>query len=175
MRAGIQRWLLRGAIIMRTRLGKQGNDTANTNQVDRRNGRVTWLGLLAMGLLAGASGCGELSFMEVSVVVASNTAVRSDCLFAINSCEVKVTGSENTNFTLGNNACVHPLNFTIGKFQFGTDSDSGNIAFHVDIFDGNLVKLGQGDGSDSIKAGGRKPVTVNVTPDAAAFAPSCPP
>jgi hypothetical protein len=129
----------------------------------------------ALLLLCGASGCGDPSFFEVSVVVTSNAGVRLDCLSFIETCEVTVSGAASESFTLGNNSCVSPRAFQIGLFQYGTDSDSGNVGFHVEIFDPNGKKLGQGDGSGAIKKGGRQPVTVPVAPDPVAFAPACPP
>lgn len=149
------------------RMGRQGSF--------KGNGRgKTALAALALALLAGGSGCGQLSFMEVAVVVRNNTGILPECLFTIDLCQVKVSGTESGDFTLGNFACTHPTNYQIAKFQYGTDESSGNIAFHVDIFDGNLKKLGQGDGSGAIKDGGRQPVTVDVVPDTAAFACNAP-
>ena len=133
--------------------------------------RIFRTGILvgALALLGGASGCGQLAFMEVEVRVMQTAQVDASCLYTIDRCEVRVSGAESDFFTLGNGACARQLNFK-PDFQFGTDEDSGNIAFHVDIFDGNGHKLGQGDGSGAIKEGGRQKVMVPITPDGAAFA-----
>jgi hypothetical protein len=152
-------------MIMSTKTGKTG-----------KSGKI---GIPALILLASTLGCGQTSFFEVTVTVNNNVSgVRLDCLYAIDQCAVTVSGPVSDNFTLASRSCVHPTAFQLGSFQYGTGEDSGNIVFHVDIFDGNLHKLGQGDGpSTAIKAGGRTPVAVAVVPDASAFAAtgSCPP
>jgi hypothetical protein len=136
-------------------------------------------GIAALVLLASAVGCGQTSFFDVTVTVNNTVSgVRLDCLYAIDSCEVTVSGKASDSFTLASKSCTHPTAFQVGVFQYGTGEDSGNVGFHVEIFDGNHRKLGQGDGpSTAIKAGGRQSVAVPVLPEAAAFAStgSCPP
>lgn len=154
---------------MATRIGKL-DDAGNMRRADGHK-RRTVLPALVFALLTGASGCGQLSFMEVTVRISSNVAaVDASCIYAVDQCEVRVSGAETDFFTLVNNACVHRTAFDIAEFQFGTDESSGNISFHVEIYDGNHNKLGQGDGSGPIKDGGRQPVIVPVAPDAVAFA-----
>jgi hypothetical protein len=157
----------------------QENSNENSKENSKNSGKKIGIlgkaGLSALLLLTGAAGCGQTSFFEVAVVVNSNAGVRQDCLSFIDLCQVTVSGAASDSFTLNSATCVQPRSFQIGIFQYGTDSESGNVSFHVDIFDGNLKKLGQGDGTGAIKAGGRQPVTVPIAPDAVAFAPACPP
>jgi hypothetical protein len=158
-------------MIMPTRIGKV-EDADKMKTTANASRRTTGLSaLIAFALLAGAAGCGQLSFMEVTVRVDNTVAaVNSSCLYSIDRCEVRVSGAESDFFTLGAGACVHRTVFDLAEFQFGTDESSGNISFHIEIFDANGNKLGQGDGAGAIKDGGRQPVIVPVAPDAAAFA-----
>lgn len=131
---------------------------------------------LSVALLIGAVGCGNPSFFEVAVIVNNDTTVRLDCLTGIETCQVAVSGAASDAFTLGNSTCSGIKHaFQLGQFQYGTDKDSGNVNFHVDIFDGNLKKLGQGDATGAIKKEGRQPVMLHVVPDPVAFAPYCAP
>lgn len=126
------------------------------------------LSLAPVLALLGAGGCGETSYFEVAVSV-SNTLSPADCLSKMNSCEVRVSGADSSSFSLGGNICVSPINYSLGKFQFTTEKDSGNMNFHVEIFDGNLRKLGQGDAAAAVKAGGIQTLMLTVMPDVAAF------
>jgi hypothetical protein len=140
------------------------------NTVGKTFGRLAATVALAL-LGAGAAGCGQTSFFEVTVQVKSDvTGVRQACLSVVGSCEVTVSGAASEGpFTLAN--CDHVTSWTIGTFQYGTDAESGTVNFHIDMFDANLKKppLGSGDASGSIKAGGRQPVTLSVTPTLASF------
>jgi hypothetical protein len=131
---------------MKTRIGKIGI----------RSG----VGAAALVALAtGLAGCGgQTSFFEVTVTV-SNLVDRT----MIASCELTVSGAAKDGpFNLDN--CGHVTAPTIGIFQYGTDSESGTVSFHVDAFDGSRGKLGQGDSSGAIKKGGRTPISLAIAP-----------
>lgn len=118
-------------------------------------------GLLTLGLLGALAGCGETSYFEVSVAVANSADF--NCLSMINTCQVNVIGAGGETFTLDSKACRMPLSYNIGLFQYATDKESGNVAFHVQIIDGNLNPLGQGDSeAKPIKPGGRQQATVTI-------------
>ncbi len=122
-------------------------------------------------VMLGAAGCGAPSFFEVTVTVMSGTGVRTDCLAAIGSCEVTVSGAASGSYSLGGHVCDHPdpRSYTLTQFQFGSDSDSGNVTFDMSIFDPNGNKLGQGNTTVAIKSQATLPVTLTITPNLAAF------
>ena len=124
------------------------------------------LTLLGLGALAATSGCGEVSYFEVTVGL---TGLTPSCAFAIASCEVTVTGAANDFFNLKSEVCDAKAMLSRGKFQYGTEAESGTVNFHMEIFNGNRIKLGQGDATGQIKAGGRTPVTMMVAADPAAL------
>lgn len=124
------------------------------------------LTLVGLGALTATSGCGEVSYFEVETTL---TGLSASCAFAIASCEVTVTGAANDFFNLKREVCDAKAMLSRGKFQYGTDAESGTVNFHLEIFNGNRVKLGQGDASGTIKAGGRTPVSLTVAADPAAL------
>lgn len=121
-------------------------------------------------LCAASAGCGKTSYFEVAVSVKNDVpAVNASCLFTISSCRVTVSGAASDSFTLADSACHGPRTFDLGLFQYATDSDSGNVTFTVDIYDGSNNKLGEGAGSAPIKSGGRQTLMVGVEPDPTPF------
>jgi hypothetical protein len=131
--------------------------------------KIVFLALALSG--GGAVGCGQTSYFEVTVTL---PATVDTCLQSmIFSCEVAVSGAASDSFTLPSDVCISPKQRQIGVFQYGTDKDSGNVAFHLDLFTGNRTvgpgsvsptnpvgPIASGDGSASIKAGMRQQVTV---------------
>lgn len=125
--------------------------------------------LLALGGIGATTGCGQTSFFEVAVAVKSDVpGFPKNCLFSIYSCVATVSGAAADRFPLADKACHTPLDYSLGLFQFETDSDSGNVDFKVEIFDGNNNKLGEGTASSTIKAAGRQAVMLTITPDTTA-------
>lgn len=128
-----------------------------------------YAGLLGLGLL-GSAGCGQTSYFEVTVLAGSS--VPPSCLSTIDHCEVTASGAGSNGefFTLDSRACHMPLASSIGVFQYSTDKDSGNVAFHVDLvtLNGGMLKvLASGDSAPTpVKSGGRQ--AVSVTTDLAA-------
>lgn len=133
---------------------------------------------LVLASLMGAAGCGQPSFFDVTVQVAPATGVRTDCIqSAVFSCELTVSGAASGSFALGGGVCSPPpRSYTIAQFQYGTDSDSGNVTFNMAIFSTNHAKLGEGSVTAAIKAKATQPVTLTIQPDLAAFVAtqSCP-
>jgi hypothetical protein len=125
------------------------------------------LTLVGLGALVTASGCGEVSYFEVDVTLAGLTPT---CAFAIAYCEVTVSGATTDRFDLRNEVCDAKATLSRGKFQYGTEAGSGTVNFHMDVLNGNRVKLGQGDTSGTIKPEGRVPLTMTVNADPAALA-----
>lgn len=128
-----------------------------TRQKAKMNAKI---GLAGLVLVAGLAGCGQTSFFEVTVVAATGT--NGIDISMINSCVVKVSGAATDSFSLSQAKCSHVTTPTLGTFEYGTTAESGMLSFHVDLLRGDLTKLGQGDSSGAIKAGGRQTVTVNV-------------
>ena len=126
------------------------------------------LSVLSLSLL-GAAGCGQDSYFEVSVSV-MNTLPFADCVSKVSSCEVNVSGADSAFFTLSSSVCMGPTGLSLGKFQFTTDKESGNVTFGLVLKDGSGKKLGEGSVSGPIKAGGIQPLNLVATPDLAAFA-----
>ena len=124
------------------------------------------LSLLSLGLLG--AGCGESSYFEVSVSV-MNGLPFVDCVSKVSVCQVNVSGADSATFSLSN-ICSGPTALNLGKFQYTTEKESGNVMFHLELRDGSGKKLGEGDASSPIKAGGIQPVNLVATPDVAAFA-----
>ena len=110
-------------------------------------------------LAAGLAACGgKIAFFEVSIMV-STLVDRT----MITSCELTVTGAvKDGPFTLAN--CAHVTSPSVGLVQYGTETESGSVSFHVDAFDGSHVKLGQGDATGPINAGGRTAVSLTIGP-----------
>ena len=129
----------------------------------RRKALLTLLGVSALGA---STSCGQVSYFEVAV---SLTGLTPSCSYAIASCEVKVTGAANDFFTLSSKVCDAQMTLNRGTFQYGTEAESGTVNFHIDIFNGNRDKLGQGDASKAIQPGGRAKVDLVATADAAAL------
>jgi hypothetical protein len=137
-------------------------------------GKNLLLGMLCAGALAAASGCGgEVNFFEVNVTL---TGISPACAYAVGSCEVTVSGAATDFFTLKNGVCDRREGVDRGRFQFGTEAGSGEVNFHIDVFNGNRVKLGSGDASKAIMKGGRAVVDLKAAMDPAALAAtmSCP-
>lgn len=126
-----------------------------TEMIAKMKANITLAGLV---LAVSLAGCGQTSFFEVTVV-ANTTAID---ISMIASCVAKVSGAATESFSLDTMKCSHVVNATLGTFEYGTTAESGTLSFHVDLLRGDLTKLGQGDGSGAIKAGGRQTVTVNV-------------
>jgi hypothetical protein len=131
-------------------------------------------------IAADAAGAdGQVSHFNVGVLVNQVVGVRLDCLYAIDSCMFTVSGSLNDGpFYLPSKVCTHPTAFWLGSFQYDTGAISGSVLFHVEIFDGNRRKLGQGDTANTaVKPGGQESLTAAIVPDPAAFIAtgSCPP
>ena len=124
------------------------------------------LTLVGLGALTATSGCGQISYFEVETTLSGLSA---SCAFAIASCEVTVTGAANDFFNLKREVCDAKAMLSRGKFQYGTEAESGNVSFHMEIFNGNRDKLGAGDTSGPIKPGGRTALTMTVNADPAAL------
>lgn len=139
---------------------------AKTMRKTMGKAKKSLLTLLGLGALAASSGCGQISYFEVHVAL---TGLSASCSFAIASCEVTVTGAANDFFNLKSDVCDAKAMLDRGKFQYGTEAESGNVNFHLEIFNGNRVKLGQGDASGSIKPGARAMVELAVAADPAAL------
>lgn len=148
--------------------------TTNSRKRIARTVALASLSALALG----ASGCGSPSFFEVTVMVMSGTGVRTDCLPAIGSCEVNVSGAASGSYGLGGHVCDRPdpHSYQLTQFQFGADADSGNVTFDMSIFSPNGSKLGMGSVTAAIKSHSTTPVTLTIVPDVAAFVAtnSCP-
>jgi len=131
-------------------------------------GKSLLLGTLCAGALAATSGCGgEVSFFEVNV---SLTGITRACAFAIASCEVTVTGAASDFFTLNSRMCDQRMALDRGTFQYGTEAGSGNVNFHIEVFNGNREKLGAGDAQKPIMKGGRVVMDLMAAIDPAALA-----
>jgi hypothetical protein len=115
--------------------------------------------VLVLAALGGVAGCGETSFIEVTVS-APRGANEVD-VSTITSCEVVVSGADTDSFPLRNCGPGQVFGSTVGVFQYGTGS-SGELTFEVVLLN-NLVPIGRGSNSAMIKSGGRQTVTVNVT------------
>jgi hypothetical protein len=115
--------------------------------------------VLLLGALGALAGCGETSFVEVTVQAANVD------LSMITSCEVRVTGADTDDFNLENcGPGEHTgIGGTVGIFQYGTGS-SGQLTFTVSLLN-NLSPLGTGSAMVPIKSGGRATVTVMVAPN----------
>jgi hypothetical protein len=115
--------------------------------------------MLLLGALGALAGCGETSFVEVTVQAATNVD-----LSMITSCEVRVTGADKDDFNLENCGPGDHAGFggTVGVFQYGTGS-SGQLTFAVSLLN-NLAPIGRGEGNVPIKSGGRATLTVTVMP-----------
>lgn len=121
--------------------------------------------LVALGLAAGLAGCGETSYFDVTVAVDRNASpLPTTCLFKIYSCNVVVEGAGGEMFSFGR-TCRNPPGFDLGVFQYATEAESGNVSFRVVLTDANVTPLGEGTSAPTpIKVGGRREVTVTVTP-----------
>lgn len=126
------------------------------------------LGVLCAGAVAATSSCGgEVSFFEVNVTMSGITPA---CAYAVASCEVTVSGAASDSFTLKSSICDQRAALDRGRFQYGTEAGSGDVNFHIDVFNGNRVKLGSGDASKPIMKGGRVVLDLTVAIDSAALA-----
>jgi hypothetical protein len=124
------------------------------------------LALLGLGALGATTGCGQVSYFEVSV---SLTGLTPSCSYAIASCEVTVSGAATDFFNLTSKVCDAQMTLNRGTFQYGTEAESGNVNFHLEIFNGNRDKLGMGDASKAIQPGGRAKVDLMAAADPAAL------
>jgi hypothetical protein len=113
--------------------------------------------VLLLGALGALAGCGETSFVEVTV-----TAQSAIDTSTITSCEVVVSGADSDRFNLENCGPGQVISQTIGTFQYGTSS-SGQLTFEVALLN-NLAPIGRGSGSVPIKSGGRATLTVTAMP-----------
>jgi hypothetical protein len=131
-------------------------------------GKNLLLGALSLGALAATSSCGgEVSFFEVNV---SMSGITSACAYTIASCEVTVSGAATDHFSLEPAICDQRATVDRGRFQFGTEAGSGDVNFHIEVFNGNRDKLGAGDASKPIMKGGRVVLDLVAMIDQAALA-----
>jgi hypothetical protein len=124
------------------------------------------LGLALAGSLAGMAGCGQVSYFAVDVTIKND--VRESDLAVIDTCEVIVSGAANDVFPLQVCGPGQIRSFYLGQFQYGTEKESGNVDFTVNLMR-NREKIGTGMGGGAIKAGGRVDVAIQVIPDPAGF------
>jgi hypothetical protein len=109
------------------------------------------------------------------VAVTIDPTVSSGNLQQISVCEVMTSGaiSDESDFTLNQSVCGSGTNFTnldkdsngdhvIGNFEYGTTKTSGQVHFHIILWDGSHKMLGQGDADGSV-ASGVVPVTLKVS------------
>lgn len=169
MQPTVRPGLLRGAVNAMSM--STSKSQSNSDSTKKRNRLAT--ALLALTLASAASaGCGQVSFFEVAVVADNSTAMlRTEKLFEVDRCEVLVSGAVTDGFTLSD--CRNPSteDWFLGTFQYGTESESGDVTFTIKLYNGVVKLLGQGAATAPIKKGGRQNIEVKVLLDATNFSP----
>jgi hypothetical protein len=130
------------------------------------------LGLIGLGLLG--AGCGQTSYFSVDVIVGGPTGRQRNSMAEIKSVQVNTSGaiSDESSFLLENfprsDNYVYPLadggQIIIGRFQYGTGSESGKVTFDIHVKDGSLNDLASGSGDATIKSGANVATSVTVNP-----------
>ncbi|HEY8927231.1 MAG TPA: hypothetical protein VIU64_22765 [Polyangia bacterium] len=130
------------------------------------------LGLIGLGLLG--AGCGQTSYFSVDVIVSGATGRQRNSMAEIKSVQVTTSGaiSDESSFLLQGfprpDNYVYPTvdggQINIGRFEYGTGSDSGKVTFNVQVKDGSLNTLASGSADGTIKSGANVAMSVTVDP-----------
>ena len=128
-----------------------------------------FLGLFALVLGGLGAGCGQTSYFSVDVVM--DSSVTQACLSQVVYAQVKPEGavSDSSTFLLehipSSNYPSSGGQLMLGKFQYGTTSESGTVKFTITLQDGSHNTLASGSGQENIVAGGNKALSVKVVPE----------
>jgi len=132
------------------------------------------LGLALMGLGVLGAGCGQTSYFSVDVIVSGATGRQRNSMAEIKSVQVNTSGavSDESSFLLQgfprSDNYVYPTasggQIIIGKFEYGTSSDSGKVTFDVHVKDGSLNDLASGSADGTIQSGGNVAMSITVDP-----------
>jgi len=128
-------------------------------------------------LAAATAGCGQVSYFDVDAVVVNQngSSIMATDLYSVDTCDVNVSGATTDSFQLSNCANGGPpktyTSLEIGKFQYGTTSESGTLTFEITLRSGDVSKkpLGMGSATGTISAGKHVPLMLPITPDPSAF------
>jgi len=130
------------------------------------------LGLFGLGLLG--AGCGQTSYFSVDVIVSGPTGRQRNSMAQIQSVQVNTSGaiSDESSFLLLGFPRSDNYNYPtadggqiiIGRFQYGTGSESGKVTFDIHVKDGSLNDLASGSGDGTIKSGANVAMSVMVNP-----------
>jgi hypothetical protein len=133
-----------------------------------------YLGLALIGLGVLGVGCGQTSYFSVDVIVGGPTGRQRNSMAEIKSVEVSTSGavSDESKFLLqgfprSDNyvyATASGGQLIIGRFQYGTASDSGKVTFDIHVKDGSLNDLASGSGDANIQSGANVATSVTVNP-----------
>lgn len=95
--------------------------------------RLLVLSLLPLALAS--QGCSTYSYFDVDMKL--GTDFNTVAIGRIFSCHVFVTGAASDNFTLPYNKChaIDPATRDIGKVQYSTFADSGDVVFTLRLFE----------------------------------------
>jgi len=132
------------------------------------------LGLALMGLGVLGADCGQTSYFSVDVIVSGATGRQRNSMAEIKSVQVNTSGavSDESSFLLQgfprSDNYVYPTasggQIIIGKFEYGTSSDSGKVTFDVHVKDGSLNDLASGSADGTIQSGGNVAMSITVDP-----------
>jgi len=133
--------------------------------------KVVTLALGGLGLLA--AGCGQTSFFSVDVIVSGATGRETNKMQEVIHADVKVEGPISDQSQFGLEGFPRPTSYgyprdsdgqiIIGKFQYGTTSESGKVTFHVTLRDDNN-DLATGSGEGTIHSGSNVAMSITVDP-----------
>jgi len=132
------------------------------------------LGLALIGLAVLGAGCGQTSYFSVDVIVGGATGRQRNSMAEIKSVQVTTSGavSDESSFLLQgfprSDNYIYPTasggQIIIGKFQYGTSSESGKVTFNVHVKDGSLNDLASGSTDSDIQSGANRAMSVTVDP-----------
>jgi hypothetical protein len=93
--------------------------------------------LAAVPLMLAGAGCNTYSYFNIDLKI--DPAFGSAAESTISSCRVVVTGAATDSFELNDALCPPPMltnRLEIGTIDYSTFSDSGNVTFTLNLFNG---------------------------------------
>jgi len=123
-----------------------------------------WVGAVLAALAGGGSACSKAktySYFDVHVTI-DPTTVTTTRLALITNCELQIlgTGVDETKI-LG--CRENQVRYDVGRFEWTTDTEAGNVRFIVRVFDASMVLIGEGTTAMlPISPGKRTPIELPV-------------
>jgi hypothetical protein len=125
--------------------------------------RPLLVAVLVMGLANLVAGCANdvtYTYVDVHVTI-DEQSIPATQLFHVTSCEFHVEGADMS--SPANIRCPENMvSYDVGTFQWTSEATSGTLNFIVQIFDPNLVVIGEGTSSVPVSPGKHLQTAITV-------------